>query len=54
VLRQMVDQDLIDFRPSATGKVLFVYNNGANTGSSGVTLAAGSNLLELTHTSEAV
>ena len=54
VLRQMNDQELVDFRANATGKVLNVYNYGASTGSSGVTLAAGTNLLELTHMTEAV
>jgi hypothetical protein len=54
VLRALVDSELVDFRTNATGKTLSVYNYGAATGSSGVTLAAGTNLLELTHTSEAV
>lgn len=54
VLKQMNDQQLIDFRADAAGKVLQVVNYGSATATSSVTLAAGTNLLELNHTSEAV
>lgn len=51
VLKALADQ-AIDFRASPGSKILDVYNKGAVTGT-GPTLVIGSNIRELTHTSEA-
>ena len=54
VLKQMTDLQLIDWRADAGAKVLKVWNWGTQLANSGVTLAAGTNLLELNIGSEVV
>ena len=53
-LKQMTDLQLIDWRADAGAKVLKVWNWGTQLANSGVTLAAGTNLLELNIGSEVV
>jgi hypothetical protein len=54
VLRSLQDQQLIDWRADPVAKRLWVWNWGTSVANSGVTLAKGSNLLELAHVIEAV